>query len=105
MNELVIVLAPRTEELRPDMNAQKYSNGLTEDKIKRLKWDKNCDIKKTLELEVDEQFLLAANTYVTITCPQTSFNTDTWRCKNNDTINSANVCNSFQSFLRLRGWK
>ena len=63
MNELIIVLAPRTEELRPDMNAQKYSNGLTEDKIKRLKWNKNYDIKKTVELEVDEQFLLAANVY------------------------------------------
>ena len=114
MKELVIVLAPRTHELRPDVNAQEYSNGLTQDKVKTLKWDENQVTFKKLKLEVDELFLLAGNvygkfdtnhsnvlterknnTYVTFTCPQKPINTEIWKCANGEIIESSNICDSF----------
>ena len=108
--EMMVVMAPLTDTLTSDMDANQYTGGLTPDSIKTLQWNLTETQPKTLDLEINERFLVIARVYgrfetslknsakaITFSCKQPSLFTLEWQCKNNRSINASVICNSIDN--------
>ena len=111
----MVILSPRTEELRPDMTEEDFTNGLTDHNVKRREWGPNDDTVQNMSLEINQNFLMFSNVYgefksssingenmtsnrsfITFRCPQHNINTLIFKCRNGDTISATDVCDSVQ---------
>ena len=108
--EMMVIMAPLTDTLTSDMDANQYTGGLTPDSIKILQWNLNDTQPKTLDLEINERFLVIARVYgrfetalksstkfITFSCKQPSLFTLEWQCKNGTYINASLICNSINN--------
>ena len=111
--EVVAVLSPTSQLIRPDMREEEFTRGLTQINVKRLLWDANDDSEQHLSLEINQDFLIFANvygefndnsqknkssttnnTYISFRCQQKMINTYTFNCDSGQTISASKVCNS-----------
>ena len=105
--EMMVIMAPLTDTLTSDMDANQYTGGLTPDSIKILQWNSTDAQPKPLDLEINERFLVIARVYgrfentlksstkaITFSCKQSSLFTLEWKCDDGRYINASLVCNT-----------